>query len=228
MAKLRAAVLAADRRPGSDAPTAFTAQEGEPLLHHTLEGLKQVGIQDLLVVTGHKSADVQGVVSERWGEATFVFNARYASWGNFHSVRMALDQSPGMDVMVVTTDIVVNPDVLNRVTAAPGDLVLAVERRHRFGEGDMRVTLGGNRVRAVGRGIKLAHTHAEFGGISLIRPPAARLYQGLATDQQWYARTNISYEDIYTLMLGGIEGRAVDMQAGEFRKLTNPDDIPVA
>lgn len=228
MAKLRAAVLAADRSPGGDAPTALTPIEGEPLLNHTLESLKQAGIDDLLVVTGVKSADVQSLVSERWGEATFVFNARYASWGNFHSVRMALDQSPGIEVMVVNTNVVVDPDVLRRVTGAPGDLVATVQRRHRFGPDDMRVTLRDGRVRAIGRGIKQAHTHAEYCGVSLIRPAAARLFQDIATDQQWYARTNITYEDIYNLMLGGIDARAVDVQGNEYAKVANPNDIPVA
>ena len=223
-------MLAADRNVamGGDAPAALAPIGEEPLLHHTLEGLKRAGIEDLLVITGFKPGAVQEFVSDRWDDATFVFNARYASWGNFHSVRMALDQSPGVDVLVVDTNLVVHPDVFARVTGAPGDLVLAVERRHRFGAEDTRVTLSRNRVRAVGQGIKQAHTHAEFGGVSLIRPPAARLFANVSTDLQWSAKTKIPYEDVYNLMLGGIDARAVDLQAGEFTKVTSRGDIPAA
>jgi choline kinase len=231
MAKLRAAVLAAGRgiRMGGDGPKALMpVGDHKPLLHYILRGLKQQDIDDLMVITGFKPAAVQEFVSERWADATFVFNARYASWGNFHSVRMALDQSPGMDVMVVNSDIVVHPDVLRRVAGAPGDLVLAVERRHRFDSEDMRVTLSGNRVRAIAKGIKQAHTHAEFVGVSLIRPRAARLYSDLATDQQWYARTQVGYEDIYNLILTGINPSAVDVQRGEYARIMTPEDIPAA
>jgi choline kinase len=214
---------------GGVEPTALkNVGDQAPLLHYILQGVKRAGVDDLLVVTGFKPPDVQKLVSESWGEATFVFNARYASWGNFHSVRMALDQSPGMDVMVVNSDIVIHPDVFARVAGAPGDLVLAVERRHRFDVNDMRVTLSANRVRAIGRGIKQAHTHAEFTGVSLIRPRAARLFADTATDQQWSARTNISYEDVYNLMLGRIDPHAVDVQAGEYAAVASPDDIPAA
>jgi len=231
MAKTRAAVLAAERNVhlGGDAPASLTRIQGQPLLHYTLQGLKQSGVEDLLVVTGFKPSGVQEFVTENWsGDATFVFNARYASWGNFHSVRMALDQSPGMDVMVVDSDLLVHPDVLGRVAGAQGDLVVPVERRHRFGAEDMRVTLSGNRVRAIGKGIKQAHTHGEFVGVSVIRPAAARLYADVSTDQQWFARTNIPYEDVYNLILSGIDAHAVDAQAGEYVKVTGPDDVPAA
>ena len=231
MAKMRAAVLAAGRNMqlGGGDPAALKVVGEKPLLHYTVVGLEQMGIQDLLVVTGFKPAGVQEFVAENWsGEASFVFNARYASWGSFHSVRMALDQSPGMDVMVVDSDLVVHPDVLGRVAGASGDLVVAVERRYRFGAEDMRVTLSGNRVRAIGKGIKQAHTHAEFVGASLIRPAAARLYADIATDQQWFARTQIPYEDIYNLILSGIEARAVDAPAGEYAKVAGTDDVAAA
>jgi choline kinase len=231
MAKLRAAVLAAGRNVplGGDAPASLKPVGEKPLLHYTLLGLRKAGIDDVLVVTGFKPAGVEEFVTENWGgEVAFVFNARYASWGSFHSVRMAIDQSPGMDVMVVDSDVVVHPDVLGRVAGAPGDLVIAVERRHRFDTEDMRVTLSGNRVRAMGKGIKQAHTQGEFVGASLIRPAAARLYADLATDQQWHARTNIPYEDVYNLVLGGVDGRSVDVQGGEYAKVVGPEDVPAA
>ena len=231
MAKLRAAVLAAGRgiRMGGDAPKALKqVGDNESLLYYILQGLKRAQVDDLLVVTGFKPGDVQEFVSEHWGDAVFVFNARYASWGNFHSVRMALDQSPGRDVMVINSDIVIHPDVYRRVAGAPGDLVLAVERRHRLDMEDMRVTLRGDRVRAIGKDLKQPHSHGEFDGVSLIRPAAARLYSDIATDQQWYARTHVYYEDIYSLMLGGIDARAVDVQPGEYAEVDVPEDMAVA
>jgi choline kinase len=231
VAKLRAAVLAAGRgiRMGGDVPKALKrVEDNEPLLYYILQGLKQAEVDDLLVVTGFKPSNVQNFVSEHWGEATFVFNARYASWGNFHSVRMAIDQSPGMDLMVINSDIVIHPDVYRRVAGAPGDLVLAVERRHRLDMEDMRVTLRGSRVRAIGKDLKQAHSHGEFDGVSLIRAAAARLYADIATDNQWYARTSIYYEDIYSLILERIDARAIDVQPGEYAEVDVPEDMAAA
>ena len=94
MANVRACVLAAGRgvRMGGAQPkTLIPLGEHEPMLHYILRGLKQAGIEDLMVVTGFQPEKIQSYVEQNWGEATYVFNARYASWGNFHSVRVALD-----------------------------------------------------------------------------------------------------------------------------------------
>ena len=101
VARVRAAILAAGRgvRMGGGTPKTLipVADDKGPLLQYILEGLQKAGITDLLVVTGHRAAEVECYVTDKWGDdnLTFVRNMRYASWGNFHSVRVALDQSPG-------------------------------------------------------------------------------------------------------------------------------------
>src|SRR5688572_17558547 len=119
------------------------------MLHYILTGLKRAGIEDLMVVTGFQPAKIQEFVTEHWGEATYVFNARYASWGNFHSVRVALDQSPGMDVLFVNSDVILHPDVYTRVMDTRGDLVLAVQQRYDLDEEDMKVRVDRGRVRGI-------------------------------------------------------------------------------
>jgi choline kinase len=231
VAKLRAAVLAAGRglRMGGDRPkTLLPVGDREPLLFYLLKGLRRAGVEDLLVVTGFKPSEVQSFVGEHWGEATYVFNARYASWGNFHSVRMALDQSPGHDLLVVNSDIVIHPEVFERVAGASGDLVLAVERRHRLDAEDMRVELRGSRVRAIGKHLKQGRAHGEFDGVSLIRPSAARRFNDMSTELQWRASTSLYYEDVYGLMLHEIDARAADVQPGEYAEIDLPEDVPAA
>src|SRR6187402_2145552 len=99
---------------GGTPKTLIPVSDGQgPLLQYILEGLKKAAIDDLLVVTGHRAEEVETFVTDSWGsdDVTFVRNMRYASWGNFHSVRVALDASPASDVLVVNSDIVVHPDV---------------------------------------------------------------------------------------------------------------------
>ena len=232
MAKVRAAVLAAGRgvRIGADRPKTLVPVDGRrPLLHYILTTLEQAGIQDLLVVTGYEPQAVQEFVSERWhGEATFVFNARFASWGNFHTVRLALDQSPGLDVLVVNSDIVVPPGVLQRTVAATGDLVLAVQRRLRLDAEDMKVELIGERVRAIGKELRVARSNGEYAGVSLIRPDGARAYLAVATDHEWVARTSVYYEDIYAGILGQITACAVTVEPDEYAEVDVPADFTTA
>jgi L-glutamine-phosphate cytidylyltransferase len=202
----------------------------QPLIHYIVEGLKRSGIIDLLVVTGHARRDVEGWVEEHWGaeNLTFVFNARYASWGNFHSLRVALDQSPGWDVLAINSDVVVHPDVFRRTATEPGELVLAVETRSRLDGEDMRVELEGSRVRAIGKNISKARSHGEFDGVSLLRPPAAEAYLSLATDVEWTRNTSIYYEDIYQMMMPRTDVRAAFVAPGEYAEVDSPADLAAA
>jgi choline kinase len=227
---VRAAVLAAGRgvRMGGGLPKTLLPVNGhEPLLHYALAGLKKSGIDNLMVVTGHERSAVEEFVIERWGETnvTFVFNARYASWGNFHSLRVAIDQSPGWELLVVNSDVVVHPDVYRRTATGSGELVLAVEKRRRLDEEDMRIELKANTVRAIGKHIPMRLSAGEFDGVSLLRPAASTLYSNIASDVEWTRRTNIYYEDVYQMMLDKIDARAVFVEPGEYAEVDVPVDM---
>jgi choline kinase len=213
---------------GGEVPKALLPlKDGPPLLNYILAGLKREGFTDLLVVTGFASDSVQSFVTENWseGDVTFVRNARYASWGNFHSVRVAIDQSPGYGLLVVNSDIVMRPEIFTRVARGPGDLVLAVEQRLRFSEEDMRVRLAGDRVLAIGKDVKMAHSHGEFCGVSLLRPPAAQEYADIAGRLEWAARTSVYYEDVYAGMLERVDVRAVPVTLGDYAEVDVPADV---
>jgi L-glutamine-phosphate cytidylyltransferase len=230
LAKLRAAVLAAGRgvRMGGQRPKSLIPiGDGEPLLGHILGGLQTFGIADVLIVTGFESAAVQDYASQHSGSATVTFtrNARYASWGNFHSVRMALDASPGFDVLVINSDVVVSSRVFADVAQGAGDLVLAIQKRARLDAEDMRVELRGERVAAIGKNIKMVRSHGEFCGVSLLRPPAARLYGDIANELEWRATTSLYYEDVYARMLDRLEARAVLVPPEEYAEVDTPEDL---
>jgi choline kinase len=233
VAPVRAVVLAAGRgvRMGGRSPkTLIPVADKQPLLRYILVGLRKAGLTELVVVTGFGAAELQRFAVEWWGEEglTFVFNARYASWGNFHSVRVALDASPGHELLIVNSDLVVHPDVFRRALDAPGDLVLAVERRGSLDPEDMRVTLHQDRVRAIGKDLPMARSHGEFCGVSLVRPGAAASYLDAATGAEWRARTSIYYEDVYASILDRVDARAAAVQHGEYAEVDEPGDLELA
>lgn len=232
MARLRGVVLAAGRgvRMGGGTPKSLLPVKGnEPLLAFLLRALKACGVNDLLVVTGHRASDVQAYVDEHWSsEVQYVWNPRYASWGNFHSVRLAIDQSPGSSLLVANSDIVIHPDVIHRTISQDGDLVLAVQRRPNLDHEDMRVELAGDRVRNIGKDLTAARSHGEFAGISLVRPTAARLYQEICTAREWQAETHIYYEDVYRSLIDLVDVRASAVEAGEYAEVDAPEDQQAA
>jgi L-glutamine-phosphate cytidylyltransferase len=233
MARVRAAVLAAGRgiRMGGAKPKAIMPlDDHEPLLHFILRGLKLAGIDDLMVVTGFMPEAVIEFVNENWGTegVSYVRNTRYASWGNFHSARMAIDQSPGFDLMIVNSDIVAHPDVFKRVAESPGDLVLAVEERYGLDAEDMRVRLDGRRVTDIGKDLEMQFSAGEFCGVSLLRENAQVAYKDVATAVEWERTSQIYYEDVYKRMLDRVEARAAQVRPGEYAEVDVPEDIKAA
>lgn len=234
MANLRAVVLAAGRgtRMGGETPKTLLPVDGRaPLLHYILEGLHAAGIGDLLVVTGHRPAEIQDYVTahSKIDSVTFLRNMRFASWGNFHTVRVAIDQSPGMDVLVVNSDVIVHPDVYRDTADTHGDLVLAVQRRRVLDAEDMRVQLSGDRVLAIGKDLRMPLSHGEYAGVSLLRPEACRIYSEISTDLEWRADTNRYYEDVYEMMIQhGVDAHAALVPEGAYAEVDTPDDVPAA
>ena len=214
---------------GVEHKSLIPVENNEPLMHYILSGLEKAGVEKLMIVTGHNASQVEAFVGERWGdEVAYTRNARYASWGNFHSVRIAIDQAPGDDLLVVNCDVVVHPDVFRRVAQAEGDLVLAIERRLRLDEEDMRVHLDDNRVLGIGKHLPRARSHGEFCGVSLLRGDARRLYADFATEVEWRADTSIYYEDVYARLMPLLDARAVFLEPGEYAEVDEPADVAAA
>lgn len=230
MARVRAALLAAGRgvRMGGGTPkTLLHMGAGGPLVRYILDGLKAAGVDDLLVITGHRPEEIEDYVTQQWGEEglSLVRNSRYASWGNFHSVRMAVDQSPGYDLLVVNSDIAINPEIYSRVISKPGELVLAVQRRQRLDQEDMRVQLEGDRVLAIGKDLHMARSHGEYCGVSMLRGDAHRAYADVATQWQWRGETSGYYEDVYNSIVGRVDARAAEVAAGDYAEVDTPEDV---
>jgi choline kinase len=204
--------------------------EHGPLLHYPLAALHEAGVEDLIVITGHRPQDIQEFVTKDWqgNDATFIRNARYASWGNFHSLRVAIDQTPGADLLVLNADVVVHPDVLARVQTTGGDLVLAVERRYGLDEEDMKVELSGDRVQDIGKDIPSRSSHGEFCGVSLLRRDAAGAYADFATRAEWTSNVHVYYEDIYRQMLDHVVARAAVVREGQYAEVDSPGDLSAA
>jgi choline kinase len=210
--------------------TLISVGDHEPMLHYILRGLRAAEVDDLMVVTGFMAEAVTGYVAEHWGEdnVTYVRNPRYASWGNFHSARLAADQSPGFDLMIINCDIVIHPDVFKRVASTGGDLVLAVEQRYGLDKEDMRVRLDGSRVTDIGKDLEMQFSAGEFCGVSLMRADAQTVYRDLATAVEWERTSSLYYEDIYKQMIGSLDARAAEVRPGEYAEIDTPEDVRAA
>lgn len=102
-------------------PKCMLEFEGRPLIEYTVEGLRQAGCDEIIIVTGHLAdqVKVQGCKT--------VFNADYEHNNILHSLMYAREAMVE-DVCVTYSDILVNSRVYRELAAAAGDIVVVGDR----------------------------------------------------------------------------------------------------
>lgn len=117
-----AAGLGLRMRPLTDSlPKCMLPVSGRPLLHDTMDIMRDAGCDELVVVVGHQADRVDAA-----GAAT-VTNANYADNNILHSLMSARSRVDG-PVICSYSDIWVEPTVYRSLLAKDGDIVIAVDR----------------------------------------------------------------------------------------------------
>jgi histidinol-phosphate/aromatic aminotransferase/cobyric acid decarboxylase-like protein/choline kinase len=129
---------------------------GETIIDRILDGLGQRAVSPVTIVTGYRADELTAHVSDRFPalDIRYVHNAEFESTNNIHSMALALQ---GMeledDVLLIESDLVYEPAVLDRLLSSPHENVALVDR-YRPGLDGTVVTLG------------------ESGSITQVIPPA--------------------------------------------------------
>lgn len=109
------------KRLTASTPKCMLEIGGRPLLHHTMECLRTIGCDELVVVGGYAIDRLDP------RDATVVINDDYRNNNILHSLMYAREHLRGPCV-VSYSDIWVEPFVWDRLAQVPGDLVLSVDR----------------------------------------------------------------------------------------------------
>lgn len=105
------------------------------ILGRTLDALRSHGVDDIVIVTGHRAADIRAFVAERFRSLAvrFVHNERFASTNNIVSLSLAIDAlSLDQDVLLIECDLLFEPEVLGPLFR-PGRGNVALLDRYRAG-----------------------------------------------------------------------------------------------
>lgn len=147
------------------------ATEGKPkcslrvgpltLLEHQLEALRAHRVQPVVVVVGYRG---ETVAAELDGRATCVLNPRHASTNSLYSLWLTREYAR-QGFVLLNSDVLFDPEILQRVLESPYPAALAVERRRHFGAEEMKVELAGDRIRAMSKNLEPPRAHAENLGV---------------------------------------------------------------
>jgi choline kinase len=154
----------------ADRPKCLIELNGRTLLEWQLDSLFEAGITEVVVVTGFRPDLVEAVVAARGadrGAVSTIFNPFYHVADNLGSAWMARGAMDG-DFLLLNGDTLVPPALVARLIAAPAaPICLAVDRKARYDEDDMKVLCDGDRLVRVDKALEAPDFNAE--SIGLVR-----------------------------------------------------------
>ena len=215
-------------------PKCLVPVAGRTLLDRMIERLVQAGLDDIIVVTGHRHEDVErhlaGSQQPAAQRAARVFNPRYADWGNFHSLLVAEEACGGDAFVKLDADVVLDNALLPALLAAPGPGVLAVDVRPGLGEEEMKARVDERGVVVeLSKRIAPARSLGESVGIERIdRELAPQLWAELRSLID-AGETDEYYERAYErLMQKGVPFSYADVSMCQWCEIDDADDLATA
>lgn len=161
-------------------PKCLLPVQGTTLLGYQLDTLQAAGIRDVTVVTGYMPNLVEAELARRTGplKATPFFNPFFQVADNLASCWMVREQMDG-DFLLINGDTLFELSLLNAVianTACP--IQVTIDQKDTYDSDDMKVTLDGTKLRAIGKTLPLEVTHAESIGMLRFMGDGPGLFRG--------------------------------------------------
>ena len=109
------------KRLTASLPKCMLEVGGRPLLHHTMECLRAIGCEDIVVIGGYEAQRLDTL------GARVVLNDDFANNNILHSLMYAREFLEG-PAAVIYSDIWVEPELFTQLAETKGDVVLSVDR----------------------------------------------------------------------------------------------------
>ena len=196
---MRAVILAAGlgRRLGDPwgRPKCMCEIGGWPLIHHQMAALARAQIRDVVVVVGHAQEQIRASLG---ATARYVVNDRFAETNSMYSFLLAgerLCEERGVcdDVVVLNSDLLFHPALLDRLFRAHGTALLYDSTSGDEAE-HMKVRVEAGRLLEMSKAMSQGLTHGENLGMLLMTGPvvaevvaAARIITALGGERSWLA-----------------------------------------
>ena len=152
---------------------------GQSVLRHQLTMLERAGVEHATVVTGFMPQMVEQDVAGWDGEmgVSTLFNPFFQVADNLASCWMARDRMPG-GFLLLNGDTVFTQALLDHVMGTESwPVSVTVDRKPAYDEDDMKVSLEGERLKAIGKRLRAEDTHAESIGLLKFDPEGAGLFR---------------------------------------------------
>jgi phosphoenolpyruvate phosphomutase len=204
-----------------DKPLCMVDIAGRTLLERQVDLLRSAGVQEVTVVGGHLHDKIKAEA------VTVLYNPDYERCGCAHSILQV--QNPlNRDVLILYSDILFDPQILERLLRSPHEITLVIDRAYRTlpprdkpldlvwveetpsaaqGPRDLRLS-GFKRIRSIGKRVPREKAGHEFIGLAYLRGEGfAKLQAAWAKalshvqDRPYYESPTVEKADFTDLML---------------------------
>lgn len=177
-------------------PKCILPVRGRPLIGRQIDTLARCGVTDVTVVVGFAAEAVETTLAELYGPGRIrtLYNPYFASSDNLVSCWVARVEMQ-QDFLLLNGDTLFEAKVPELLLAAPErPVTLAVSRKDRYDDDDMKVILDGDRLVHVGKKLAVESVDAESIGMMTFRGDGPRLFRDAIerairtpeAQKQWY------------------------------------------
>ena len=215
-------------------PKCLVPVGGRTILDRMIERLVQAGLDDIILVTGHRHEDVERHLDRSdqpaARRAARIFNPRFHDWGNFHSLLVAEQACGGDGFVKLDADVIMDTQLLPALLAAPGPAALAVDVRPGLGEEEMKARVDQRGVVVeLSKRIEPARALGESVGIDRIDAELAPRMWGELRRLIELGETDEYYERAYELLMHkGVPFSYADVSMCQWCEVDNADDLAAA
>ena len=163
---MRAIILAAGagRRLGLEMPKSLIPIAGKSILHRQIEAFRADGVDDFVVVVGHRHEQVVDHLCGQAGRFSFIFNERYGETNTIYSLYLAREHITGT-FYYANADVVFDRRLVERLSPSPPNTALAVQVG-RCGNEEVKVIVEDGRIRHISKQLDPAECLGEFVGVA--------------------------------------------------------------
>ncbi len=123
--------------------------DGVPLIYHQIKALEKVGIESILITTGHMGNKLKDFIDTEFGnlDITYIHNSSYSNTNYIYSMYLASDESDE-DVILLHGDLYFDENILNDIISSNTSCVV-VDSTLPLPEKDFKAEIGNERIRKI-------------------------------------------------------------------------------
>jgi len=209
-----------------DMPKCLLRFAGKTLLDWQIDALRACGIDDIVVITGFGAPRVARQAGA--GVTTF-YNPFYQVADNLASLWLARDFMD-RDFIVLNGDTLVSPKIVRTlIDRATAPISVTVTRKPAYDDDDMKVSLDGSKVLAVGKKLAPEVTHAESIGMLAFKGEGVAIFRQ-AIELAMCDATGVKnwYLSVVDLLARQSMVGAVEVPLGLSAEVDYPADLAIA